>query len=376
MREREVAAAKPVPGKESTYLWDDKVRGLALRVREGSKTFFLKAKIKGRTRWIRIGRWGEITLTQARKVARQKLAEIAIGDDPTAARRKRDTLASVVQVWEGKEAQRLKPSTRSAYRRAFRDHWLPELGSRSMTTISRGDVERVHARLSAEQLTGANRALAALSSVWNHAEQWGMAPTGSNPCRGVRRNKEVSRDRFLSPHELQRLFKVLKSEDRGWADIIRLILLTGMRKAEALGLRWENIDWEGSRIRLTDSKTGARTLPLSESALTLLRSRHSEAEGSALVFPSSRTGGIRKGMQKWWNQVRSRAGLWDLRIHDLRHTMATAALEAGHSLDSIGTVLGHSNMRTTSIYTHVRANTARAVANDAADQMQRWEEEA
>ena len=130
MREREIAAIQAKPGDKSAYLWDDRVRGLALRVRGSSKTFMLKAKIHGRTRWIRIGRYGELTLTQARQIARKHVAEIAMGEDPTEKRRQRITVAVLAAMWEAKEALHLKPATQSAYRLALRAHILPKLGKR------------------------------------------------------------------------------------------------------------------------------------------------------------------------------------------------------------------------------------------------------
>ena len=373
MRERDIAAAQVEEGKESSYLWDDRVTGLGLRVRKTSKTFVYKAKIRGRTRWISIGRYGEITLTDARKIARRHLVSIASGQDPTDQRQKQTTLRDVFEIWEAKEAPRLKPSTRASYARAMRKDVLPGLGTRAINSIRRADIERLHGKISASEPIHANRTLAALSSIWSHAERWGMADPRSNPCTHVKRNKETSRERFLNPKELKRLHAVLDTEDPAWADIIRMILLSGMRKGEVLALRWEDVDWDDALLRLPDSKTGSRVIPLSEPALNLLASRKSVADDSALVFPSDRTGGTRKGIAKWWNGVRARAGLWDVRIHDLRHTMATAALEAGHSLDAVGIVLGHTNIRTTSIYSHVRTDVGRAVANDAASQLHSWQ---
>ncbi|WP_243080323.1 site-specific integrase [Candidatus Rhodoblastus alkanivorans] len=203
------------------------------------------------------------------------------------------------------------------------------------------------------------------------AEVWGYRPDGSNPCRHIVKYREQARQRYLSPDELVRVGQALAvALDAGEINAhmdaaIRLLLLTGARVSEILGARWEWVDWNRRVIALPESKTGAKPLFLSDQAIELLRVRKAAAEGSD--NPHVIEGRLAKkplvNLAKPWALIRKRAGVEDVRIHDLRHTAASIGVASGLNLPVIGRLLGHTQAATTQRYAHVDIDPALAAIN-------------
>ncbi len=224
------------------------------------------------------------------------------------------------------------------------------------------EVRNWFARLRAVPVA-ADRSMPVLSVIMREAEAMGLRPEGSNPCRGIRRYRRKGRERFLPDEEIRRLSARLRAHENCWPQqvaIIRLLLLTGCRKGEILTLQWS--DYREGRLFLRDSKTGPRTVWLSEPARTVLdglerKGRH--------VFPAPDSGRPRGGswLDHFWHRVRAGAELEDARLHDLRHTHASLALRQGETVLAIGRLLGHRRPETTLKYTHV----ADAMMQDAAE---------
>ena len=128
-------------------------------------------------------------------------------------------------------------------------------------------------------------------------------------------------------------------------------MLTGCRRSEILTLRWEHVVLEASELRLPDSETGARVVPLSPSAVKVLAALP-QSPDIQWVIPGRHPGTHLRALSDAWKVIRARAGLEGVRIHDLIHTFASRALALGESLPTIGKVLGHSQMETTSRYAH------------------------
>jgi len=237
----------------------------------------------------------------------------------------------------------------------LRSHILPVIGRRQLTQVSRADVSRMHRSL-AETPTAANHALNLASAMLTRAERWGLRPEGSNPCRNIEKFKEHSRQRFLSEVEIARLGVALaKAEQAGSPSAIaaiRLLILTGCRKSEVLGLEWRWIDFERSLIELPDSKTGAKPIYLNAPAAVLLAGLPHLVDNS-FVLPGERPGAHLVNVEKTWRRVRQAAGLDDVRLHDLRHSYASVGASAGFSLPLIGALLGHAKMQTTERYAHL-----------------------
>jgi len=191
-----------------------------------------------------------------------------------------------------------------------------------------------------------------------------------NPARGVRLFASEHRERFLSFAEISRIGEALsklEAEGGNWTAIaaIRLLLFTGCRRGEIMGLRWKWVDFERRCIRFPDSKTGAKTIPLGDPAIDLLRSVPAIA-GCEFVFPASRGNGHIVGLRSVWGKVRELADLRGLRIHDLRHSFASVAVSGGESLYIVGKILGHRQARTTEIYAHLAPGPVHAAADRVA----------
>lgn len=230
--------------------------------------------------------------------------------------------------------------------------------------VTRKDVADLHHSLK-ETPYKANRMLAVLSKMFNLAELWGTRPDGSNPTRHVRKYAEQKRERYLSMEELTRLGDVLQQcEDEGTENeylmaALRLLILTGCRLGEIQTLKWEYV--QGNRLILPDSKSGAKKVYLGQAALEILASID-RVDGNPYVIVGKKEGQFLVGFQRAWRRIRNRAGLVDLRIHDLRHSFASAAVANGEGLPVIGKLLGHSQVQTTARYAHLADDPVQASA--------------
>jgi len=193
----------------------------------------------------------------------------------------------------------------------------------------------------------------------------------TNPTKNVKAPKGKSPGRFLTRHEWSRLGEALRAfgGDVGanvFVDAINLIALTGCRRCETTRLRWSEVDLEAGLLRLEHSKTGARAVPLGDQAIRLIAGLK-RAASSDWVFPSSRGTGPIVGIQKIWNDIRTQADLPTVRLHDLRHSFASQAINGGASLYLTGAILGHRQSSTTQRYAHLQSDPVRSVATTAAE---------
>jgi integrase len=262
---------------------------------------------------------------------------------------------------EHAEAKR-KASTAREYRRLLEHVVLPAIGSRKVSDVTRRDVERLHQGRRGTP-TEANRALACLSTMFTFAERWGLRPDGSNPCRHVEKYPQRRRERFLSPTELARLGGALAAYDGSPFAVaaIKLLVFTGARLGEVLGLRWEWIDFERGEARLPDSKTGAKTLHLPPPALAAL-AELPRLDRNPYVIVGAKEGAPLVNLQTPWRAVRATAKLDEVRLHDLRHAFASVAASSGMGLPIIGKMLGHSQPATTARYAHLASDPVKAAA--------------
>ena len=272
------------------------------------------------------------------------------------------TLADfVASPWTNACHEPCKPSTRRRVDSLLRTQLLPEFGEVSLGQLGHEHIHRWFDRYSRVAPAGANRALDVLLQVLNFAIVCGELT--SNPARAIRRNPQPNRTRFLSRAEIERLHRALDAHcGRGsgaqQADIIRLLLLTGCRKGELVNLRWSEV--RDDRLLLTDSKTGPRTVFLSEEARAILARQPRIREH---VFPSrDDPSKCRSAELSLWRKVRRSAGLVDVRLHDLRHTFASHAVLAGVPLPVVSRLLGHAQLRMTLRYAHVSDRETQAAA--------------
>jgi len=227
----------------------------------------------------------------------------------------------------------------------------------------------------------ANRVLALVSAICSQAAHWGYRDGQLNPCKGIKRFKERRVDRFLSPDERARLEAVLVASQhvakghpnyvcRGSILAVRLLSLTGARCSEITGLTWPMVDLERGFLRLPDSKTGAKVVPLSRQAIALLRELHAARDIGVPWVCAGARGGRVQNLQRAWLSIRRRARLDDVRLHDLRHSLASDAAATGASLPVIGKMLGHKSVATTQRYAHLVDDVVREAIDRAGDRIE------
>lgn len=352
-------------------LFDNEVRGFMVRARAGAKVYALKYVTGGRQRILTLGEHGPLTADDARTRAEEARAAVSKGDDPQAvkdAARARSEAASFAQFaalydrrhFAGKKARSVEED-----RRRLRLHLLPLLGPRSLASITKADVLKLKDRLSNKPVAF-NRCRALLHSMFERARQWDLH-VGPNPVAHVPKHKETRRERFLSAAEYARLFAALDAaagrEHPSVLACIRLLALTGARLSEILTLQWAHVDFDHAALRLPDSKTGAKIIPLGAPALAFLASLPRVSDyvcpGASLTAPLTPP-------QRQWRRIRAEAGLEGLRLHDLRHGFASVAATGGESLKLVGAALGHRQISTTERYAHLQHDPVRALADRTA----------
>jgi integrase len=369
---RAVDALRPAADGRELVLWDIDLAGFGVRVqRGGAKTYILKYRAgKGRAaplRKLTIGKHGSPwTPDQARAEAKRLSGLVAHGKDPADARasaKAAPTVADLAQRFlvEHAEAKR-KASTAAEYRRLLEKVILPALGMRKVADLTRAEINKLH-HANRSTPYQANRTLAVMSKMMSLSEQLGLRPDNSNPCRNVEKFAERKRERFLSADELSRLGDVLTRYDGSpyYAAAIKLLVFTGARLGEVLGLQWQWIDFERGETRLPDSKTGAKTIHLPPPALAVLADLR-RVEGNPYVIVGGVASAALVNLEKPWRAIRKAAGLEDVRLHDLRHAFASVAAASGMGLPIIGKMLGHSQAQTTQRYAHLASDPVKAAA--------------
>jgi integrase len=351
----------PAPNTGNRIYYDDLVRGFGIRVtKAGARSFVLDYRRRNDRlqRRITVGQFPDWNTAGAREEAKRLKREIDGGADPVGAYREARAAATVADLCDRFERDyipRKRPSTQQCYRRQIAADIRPALGRMKVAAVSIADVDAWHRKISTRAPIHANRALAALSRMFTLAIRWGLR--ADNPCRSVERNPESKRRRYLSAAELTRLTKALDAySDRQSADIIRLLLLTGARRGEALQARWSDIDLKAGVWSKPGATTKQRTehqVPLNEAARHLLLDLRQRAPAqSEWLFPAA-NGDHRRTVQKAWAALCRRAKISGVRLHDIRHTYASILASAGLSLPVIGALLGHTTPVTTARYSHL-----------------------
>ena len=340
--------------------WDRDLPGFGVRVYpSGRKVYVVQSRGPHGLKRMSLGRHGELACNPARKRAAAAIGRIKRGEAPAEGPpRPPLTVADLAQRYlEAHVAVNCNAHTRGIYRGALRNHILPALGSVPVAAVGRPEAAALHYALRATP-RAANRALMVLSKMFSLAESWGIAPPGGNPCRFVDRYREGRRERFLTHEEYRRVgraLRVLEAQSplrARAAAALRLLMVTGCRSGEILDLRWDDVDRKAGELRLRDSKTGARMVPLSPTAAAVLAGVVPVAR-SPWVFAGSGRGRRLSQLTTHWHRVRAWAGVEDVRIHDLRHSYASRALALGESLTMIGRLLGHGDVASTARYAHL-----------------------
>jgi integrase len=383
------ATAAPATG--SLTLWDagpKAVTGFGVRIYAatarnpgGVRSFFLNYRIGGIERRYRIGKFPTWSVEAARTEARELRKRVDRGEDPASDKRSRahaPTVQDLVDRYVRDHLSNITANEQSDHRTI-----LTEIGKhlgldRRVAAIHHGDVKNMHRRITesgrpirANRILGVCSKAFSLSLVPLHGEDeaWRDAAAG-NPCKGVKKNPEIARERFYSPAELAAIADALDAyPGQVAADCVRLVMATGCRPGEAMKARWEQFSAEpGFWIKppAQTKQRRAHKVPLSPAALELIERRKLSADpASSWVFPSDKHAD-EPIATLWhvWEFTRTRAGLGKTaRIYDLRHTFASVGAGGGLSLPIIGRLLGHSQSRTTQRYAHLADSALQDAAN-------------
>ncbi|MBA8877866.1 site-specific integrase [Phyllobacterium myrsinacearum] len=401
-------AAMESPESGSDIFWDSSIAGFGVRVwAGGARTYILKYRNADRqVRWLTIGRVGALTLDEARDEAQKARGAVAKGQDPAAekqAARKAETMTQLIDFYETeglfiqrgiRQGEAMKPTTAAYTVARLRHHVVPLLGPMKCKAVTAGDIERFardvtkgktardekvkdekgkERRIIVRGGDGAARKVVRdLSAVFSFAKRNGIVTANPVETASVRKS-DNKRERFLAIEEIKRLgaaFDALEAEgiNSKALDIARLWALTGARRNEIAGLKWAEVDLQSGFLRLEDSKTGKSLRPLGTAARTLLSARHkTRNRKSPWVFPAERGDSFYSGTKRIWPMATKKAKLIGVTPHTLRHSLGSIAASSGEALLIVGSLLGHSNARSTQIYAHIDRDPSQVAANKVGD---------
>ncbi len=366
-----VESVKCPAGKRKLDLFDQRTKGLLLEVREtGGRTYYLRyTNARGKARQHRLADARDVTLAQARQLADQTRNRIAMGEDPAEARSALRTVPTFAEFIENDFLPHIRLHKRSwqCDVSLLNNHLLPFLSSMHMDSIGRRDIQRVISdrREQGKAAGTCDRILILSRRIFNLALKWQVPGMTSNPAKEVDRlNVDNKRERYLNEPEIRRLQAVLEhSENPLLRYIVPTLLVTGARKREVLDARWEDFDFDSRLWKIPVTKSGKpRYVPISDGLIAILNSVPRLA-GSRYVFANPDTGKPYVTIFYAWNTARQRAGLPDVRIHDLRHSFASILINSGRSLYEVQHLLGHTQSKTTERYAHLQRETLLKAAN-------------
>ncbi len=395
---RVVDGAEPV-GKRYA-IFDSEIKGFGIRVYPSGKKSWIFEYRPGEggrrvaKKRVTIGSTSDFTPDKARKLAEILRARTKMGHDPQADKalqREAVTVAEIAgEFLEHHVGAKRRVRTKEQYEDVIRRIVLPKLGKLRAKSVTRADLSRLHLAWKHTPFQ-ANRVLAIVGSMYSYAGKQGLVPEGMNPARGIEKYPEDARERYLSVNELERLGAAIREAETDgieWnidptkktkhlpkgdnrtvigkhaAAALRLLLFTGCRLREILHLKWEYVDLERGLLFLPTSKTGRKTVVLNAPAMAVLtnltRIGSYVIAGDTAGTPDEKP---RSDLKRPWTLVRRRAGLDDVRLHDLRHNFGAFGAGGGMGLPIIGKLLGHTQAATTQRYAHLDADPLRKASN-------------
>ena len=363
-----------LPGHSEKLFWDASCPGFGLRaLKSGRRSWIFQYRDEHRrTRRIVLGDVSTVSLDAARKAARQQAARVAQGANPSVERRAKShalRVLDLVDAYLEQASSRQRPRTFKETERHLRRHSAP-LHHDRVEAVRRRDIsallERVH---KGSGPVAANRLRAALSAMWTWGLRTGRIESDNNPVSYTERHTENPRDRTLSNAELRAIWKVTASEG-DYAQIVRLCLLTGCRRDEIGGLRWDEI--QNDRLVIaTDRMKGktAHEVPLLPLIASTLPPRLERAAGSIFGRRGSGFSGWSKSKEALDAKI-AKSGMkmapWSL--HDLRRTFSTRLHDAGIEPIVVEALLAHKQPGIAAVYNRASFREAKRVA------LTRWHE--
>ena len=362
-----IDALPPADAGKRYFVFDAEVRGLAIRVTDkGVKGFYLYrwSKDAGKPIQMKLGPYPDMPIRQARDKANEGLNQLANDVDPSEKRREARHAKTFGELFEWYVEQPKKNGERGArtvaeYRKLVSCYLGPLVG-RVPAQIKPTDVEALFQKVGKEHgRYAANRMLALMRAVFNRAIKKGLMK-GANPAAGVEAFAEHRRDRRLQPHEIARFLAAVAEEPSAdIRDYVLISLYTGARKTNVLEARWEQVDIEGRTWRIPVTKNGtSQTVPLEDAEIEIL-TRRKLASASPWVFPGVGASGHLADPKAGWARILATAGIVDLRIHDLRRSLASFMVDSGASLPVVGKALHHQSQATTAIYARLSLDPVR-----------------
>ena len=357
------------------------MRNLKLAVYpSGVKTFILYRKVQGTPERIKIGRFPDLTIEQARTEAQRLTSLITLGQNPhkdRVAERRSTTFKELYEKYYTHHAVKFTKRPREN-RKMMECHVFPAFGKYKAKEITTAQIRNFHTRIGEKRAgSTANRLVAVISAVYNFGIRESFIDC-INPCAGLRKYKMVSRDRFLSFDELELFFVALEGEEPLFRDFFKLLLYTGARKSNVLSMKWSDINLDFKRWRIAETQTKNRDVNivlLSEPALQILRNRNVANRAletpSLFVFPGTAADGYLKDPKKAFDRVRDRMNIHDIRMHDLRRTLGSYMAISGASLPIIGKALNHKSQVSTAIYARLSNDPVLEAVNVAHGLMER-----
>ncbi|MDD4519287.1 MAG: site-specific integrase [Alphaproteobacteria bacterium] len=350
-------------------------KGLKIYVTpKGVKTFFIRKMIDGRDERFIIGNFPDLTVKNARDEALKIKTMIAKGKNPNDEKKKARAEYTFGELFDEYMVRYSKPNKKSwKYDEREIPRFAGYLFNRKLSKINNQEVRKLHEMTKANNgLYQANRILERLRAMYNKAIEWGY--TKDNPTNGIKKYKEVKRDRFLHPNEVKAFFDSLEVDENEVAkNYFKMLLFTGARKTNVLAMRWDDIDLDLRIWRIPDTKNGEPLdVPLIDYAFELLNSIEKVSEW---VFPSETSeNGHFADPKRPWKRILKRADIENLRIHDVRRTLGSWQAITGSSLSIIGRSLGHKSMQSTQIYARLTNDPVRDSMTKAIDKMYEYKE--
>ena len=341
--------------------WDEALECFGLRVYpSGRRVYVCSYRVHRRKRLALLGRVDALTLDQARKKAMGYLGKAANQEDPLDEKdqqRQLKTINELCTAYIENHAKKKWKEDESYLKR----HILPKLKSRLVISVASADIEPIHSEVGGTHPYAANRIVEVVRKMFNWGKVAGFVPKDHPiPTIGIVRFRERKRKRFITTMEMPRFIQALEQEDNDYARHgIWLLLLMGVRCNELLKAKWVDIDWDMGTLFIGLTKNGEPLLaPLSEAAIERLKVVPRLANNPYIICgrdPGKRLNGLGRALKR----VLKRAGMENVRIHDLRRTVGSWLAQAGRSLHLIGDVLNHRDPKTTAGYAYFQTQQRR-----------------